>query len=225
MSIKLDDIDLSAVKGELSLGLRSHTSSVTRIGIIDKRRIVKHDSLSTYGTIISDQGKTSARVFLEGRFVGDDAANGISSLRSKYKKGEPLNLISDITSLSNIHKVMIEDIRIQMSSTIQLSYNYQMILAEYVETMKKPSQLPPSQKAQALQEVGSQAADALGKLNQDASAAIQKAQALQETASQAATAFENLGNDNLTPSQKAEALQEVGSKAAQVKKEIDEDYF
>ena len=143
MSIKLDDLDLSAVKGQLSMGLRSQTSSVTRIGTIDRRRIIKHDASAVYGTIVDDQGKASARLLIEGRFVGEDAMNGMSSLRTKYKKGEPINLVSDITLLSSINKVMIEELRIQMSSSVQLSYEYQMILREYVETVKKQSAIAP----------------------------------------------------------------------------------
>ena len=171
MSIKLDDLDLSAVKGQLSMGLRSQTSSVSRIGTIDRRRIIKHDASAVYGTIVDDQGKASARLLIEGRFVGDDAMNGMSSLRTKYKKGEPIDLVSDITLLSSINKVMIEELRIQMSSSVQLSYEYQMILREYVETVKKQGATAPPQKAQALAAVGSQAAGALQELKQDASAA------------------------------------------------------
>ena len=84
--------EFSAIKGELSLGLRSQTSSVSRIGIIDKRRIIKHDALSAYGTILRDEGKPSARLLIEGKFVGEEATKGIASLRTKYKKGEPLTL-------------------------------------------------------------------------------------------------------------------------------------
>ena len=223
MSIKLDELDLSAVKGQLSMGLRSQTSSVTRIGTIDRRRIIKHDASAVYGTIVDDQGKASARLMIEGRFVGDDAMTGMSSLRTKYKKGEPINLVSDITLLSSINKVMIEELRIQMSSSGQLSYEYQMILREYVETVKKQSAIAPPQKAQALAAVGSQAADALQELKQDASTALQKAQSLAEVGAQAVGAFKDLGSNKLTPSQKAQALQEVGSQASQALKEIEED--
>ena len=223
MSIKLDDLDLSAVKGQLSMGLRSQTSSVTRIGTIDRRRIIKHDASAVYGTIVDDQGKASARLLIEGRFVGDDAMTGMSSLRTKYKKGEPINLVSDITLLSSINKVMIEELRIQMSSSVQLSYEYQLILREYVETVKKQSAIAPPQKAQAAAAVGSQAADALQELKQDASAALQKAQSLAEVGAQAVGAFKDLGSNKLTPSQKAQALQEVGSQASQSLKEIEED--
>ena len=223
MSIKLDELDLSAVKGQLSMGLRSQTSSVSRIGTIDRRRIIKHDASAVYGTIVDDQGKASARLLIEGRFVGDDAMNGMSSLRTKYKKGEPIDLVSDITLLSSINKVMIEELRIEMSSSVQLSYEYQMILREYVETVKKQGATAPPQKAQALAAVGSQAAGALQELKQDASAAVQKAQSLKEVGAQAVGAFEDLRSNKLTPSQKAQALQEVGSQASQALREIEED--
>jgi hypothetical protein len=90
---------------------------------------------------------------------------GMSSLRTKYKKGEPTNLVSDITLLPSINKAMIEELRIQMSSSVQLSYEYQLILREYVETVKKQSAIAPPQMAQALAAVASQAADALQELN------------------------------------------------------------
>ena len=223
MSIKLDDVDLSAVKGQLSMGLRSQTSSVSKIGTIDRRRIIKHDASAVYGTIVDDQGKASARLLIEGRFVGDDAMNGMSSLRTKYKKGEPINLVSDITLLSSINKVIIEELRIQMSSSVQLSYEYQMILREYVETVKKQSAKAPPQKALAIAAVGSQAADALQELKQDTSAALQNAESLAEVGAQAVGAFKDLGSNKLTPSQKAQAVQEVGSQASQALKEIEED--
>ena len=223
MSIKLDDVDLSAVKGQLSMGLRSQTSSVSKIGTIDRRRIIKHDASAVYGTIVDDQGKASARLLIEGRFVGEDAMSGMSSLRTKYKKGEPINLVSDITLLSSINKVMIEELRIHMSSSVQLSYEYQMILREYVETVKKQSATAPPQKAQALAAVGSQAADTLQEVKQDASAALQKAQSMAEIGAQAVEAFKDLGSNKLTPSQKAQAIQEVSSQASQVLKEIKED--
>jgi len=223
VSIKLDDVDLSAVKGQLSMGLRSQTSSVSKIGTIDRRRIIKHDASAVYGTIVDDQGKASAMLLIEGRFVGEDAMSGMSSLRTKYKKGEPINLVSDITLLSSINKVMIEELRIHMSSSVQLSYEYQMILREYVETVKKQSATAPPQKAQALAAVGSQAADTLQELKQDASTALQKAQSMAEIGAQAVEAFKDLGSNKLTPSQKAQAIQEVSSQASQALKEIKED--
>ena len=251
MSIKIDDLNLSSVKGQISLGLRSETSSVKRIGIIDDRRIIKHSVPGGYGTIFEDKGKESARLLIEGQFVGEEAINGITSLRKKYKKGEPLNLTSDVTLLSNISKVLIEDIRIQMSSTIQMSYDYEMILREYVEPPKEPSVLPPSQKAEALKDVssnatnalqelklgaatasqelqslgeaGSEAAGELQKLEQDVSAASQRAQSLAEVGSKAVQAIEGLDDGGTTPSQKAQAIAEVGSQASKVLKELAKD--
>jgi hypothetical protein len=222
---------------------------VKRIGTIDKRRIIKHDIPALYGTIVTDEGKESARLLIEGQFVGEDAMNGMSSLRKKYKKGEPLNLISDLTTLSNINKVLIENLRIQMKSSVQLSYEYEMILREYVEP-KKPSASAPSQKAQALKEVGSEATGALQELKQgsaavsqqagvlgqegskalgqlqemeqEVSAATQKAQALREVGTQAVEALRGLDEGKKTPSQKALALAEVGSQASKVLKDLEE---
>jgi hypothetical protein len=226
---------------------------VTRIGIIDRRRIIKRDAISAYGTVLRDEGKRSARLLIEGKFVGEEATKGITSLRTKYKKGEPLTLISSMSFLSNIHKVLIEDIQIQTSYAVQLAYNYQLILREYVETVPAKDGPPPSQKGDALQQVNSQATNTLQEMKQDSagvlqdaqalegltskaggdieklkqasSDALQKAKALEEIGSQAVDAFQNLDNDNLTPSQKAEALQQVGLKAADAKKEIEEEYF
>jgi methyl-accepting chemotaxis protein len=239
------------VKGQISLGLRSETSSVKRIGIIDDRRIIKHSVPGGYGTVFEDRGKESARLLIEGQFVGEEAMNGISSLRKKYKKGEPLNLTSDVSLLSNINKVLIEDIRIQMSSSVQMSYDYELILREYVEPPKKPSVLPPSQKAEALKDVsstatdvlqdlkqgaesasqelkglgetGSEVAGELQKLEQKASEASQKAQALAEVGSKAVQAIEGLDDGGTSPSQKAQAIAEVGSQASKILKGLAKD--
>lgn len=251
MSIKIDDLNLSGVKGQISLGLRSETSSVKRIGIIDDRRIIKHSVPGGYGTVFEDRGKESARLLIEGQFVGEEAMNGITLLRKKYKKGEPLNLTSDVSLLSNINKVLIEDIRIQMSSSGQMSYDYELILREYVEPPKKPSVLPPSQKAEALKDVssnatnvlqdlkqeaesasqelkglgeaGSEVAGELQKLEQKASEASQKAQALVEVGSKAVQAIEGLDDGGTSPSQKAQAIAEIGSQASKVLKGLAKD--
>jgi hypothetical protein len=251
LSIKIDDLNLSGVKGQISLGLRSETSSVKRIGIIDDRRIIKHSVPGGYGTVFEDRGKESARLLIEGQFVGEEAMNGITLLRKKYKKGEPLNLTSDVSLLSNINKVLIEDIRIQMSSSGQMSYDYELILREYVEPPKKPSVLPPSQKAEALKDVssnatnvlqdlkqeaesasqelkglgeaGSEVAGELQKLEQKASEASQKAQALVEVGSKAVQAIEGLDDGGTSPSQKAQAIAEIGSQASKVLKGLAKD--
>ena len=249
MTIKIGDLDLSAVKGDLSTGLRSQTTSVKKIASLDKRRIIKYDSSAVYGTIIKDHGRISARIMIEGQFMGEESTKGMSTLRRKYKLGEPVSLVSDLTLLSGVNKVMIEDLQIQISTSVQMSYDYQMILREYVEIEKKQSNTPPSQKAEALSKVNSQASSALQKLKQveadalipesipesvlsaakdlpelkqDVSAVIQKAQSLKERGEGAVALAKSIVDNKSTPSQRAQALAEVATEAKQVLDEVKE---
>ena len=249
MTIKIGDLDLSSVKGDLSTGLRSQTTSVKKIASLDKRRIIKYDSSAVYGTIIKDHGRISARIMIEGQFMGEESTKGMSTLRRKYKLGEPVSLVSDLTLLSGVNKVMIEDLQIQISTSVQMSYDYQMILREYVEIDKKQSNTPPSQKGEALSKVNSQASSALQKLKQaeadalipesipesvlsaakdlpelkqDVSAVIQKAQSLKERGEGAVALAKSIVDNKSTPSQRAQASAEVATEAKQVLDEVKE---
>jgi hypothetical protein len=249
LTIKIGDLDLSSVKGDLSTGQRSQTTSVKKIASLDKRRIIKYDSSAVYGTIIKDHGRISARIMIEGQFMGEESTQGMSTLRRKYKLGEPVSLVSDLTLLSGINKVMIEDLQIQISTSVQMSYDYQMILREYVETDKKQSNPPPSQKGVALSNVNSQASSALQKLKQvesgvlipesipesilsaakdlpelkqDVSTVTQKAQSLKERGEGAIALAKSIVDNKSTPSQRAQALTEVATQAKQALDEVKE---
>src|SRR4029079_2401539 len=161
MSIKLDNFDLSIFKGEISLGMRSEIRSIKKMATINKRRIVKHSASGLYGTIVEDAGRNATRILIQGQFIGQDALDGITTLRAKYRKGEPVNLISDVSLLSNIDKVMIDELRIHNVSTVQIAYGYEMILREFIEPPAGESAPPPSQQVVAKQEVNSQANESL----------------------------------------------------------------
>jgi hypothetical protein len=145
MSLRIDDLDLSKRFGEDDQETISEIRSIRRISVLDKRKLAQSRVSSTHGSIFRDLGRNCMRILVEGEFVGSGAREGISQLRSKYKMGEGLEFVSDLSIISNISKVLIERLNIRGLAGVPNYYSYQMVLRECVET-------PPESKTQDQQQ-------------------------------------------------------------------------
>ena len=131
MSVKLDDIDLNIRHGDSSKGNLDEVRSIRKLGIHDKRKISEHRGSNTYGSILNGTGRHSMRILVEGDFFGKNAKQSMALLRSKYKAGKPLQLISELTLLSQFHNVLIEELNISTLwkhlLLLQLQYDFKRI--------------------------------------------------------------------------------------------------
>ena len=119
--------------GDDSHGEITEIRSIRSLLIGGKRRLVEHRLVSNYGSLILDGGRRAIRMLIEGEFVGQDAKQSMSLLRSKYRIGKPLQFTADITVLTHIEKVLIEELQIYGKSTLPTWYSYNMLLVEYRE--------------------------------------------------------------------------------------------
>src|SRR6478752_707522 len=169
MSVKLDNLDLNIRQGDSSKGTLDEVRSIRKLGIHDKRKLSEHRGSSTYGSILSDNGRHSMRIIIEGDFFGKNAKQTMTLLRSKYKAGKPLPLISELTLLSQLHNVLIEELNVYTLWKLPICYSYSMILREYKEPKQQaPGGLglaAPSQIAQAKSGVERQSMNIMQSLN------------------------------------------------------------
>jgi hypothetical protein len=133
VSVKIGGIDLVVRHGDDSQGEITEIRSIKSLLIGGKRRLAECRLVSDYGSIILDNGRQAVRMLIEGEFVGQDAKQSMTLLRSKYKTGKPLQFAADITVLTHIEKVLIGELHIYGKSTLPTWYSYNMLLVEYRE--------------------------------------------------------------------------------------------
>src|SRR5712691_9077015 len=112
MSVRLDDLELVAKEEEADKALIHEMRSISKITVGARRSLVEHRVASANGSILKDTGRAAFRIALEGEIVGEIAKESVTSLRSKYESGEPLPFASDITTLVQIQKILIERLHI-----------------------------------------------------------------------------------------------------------------
>jgi hypothetical protein len=148
MSAKIDDFDLIKKDAEEDKGLIHEMRSVSRISTRALRSLVEHRIAGTNGSVFTDTGRVALKVVVEGEIMGETAKQSIAMLRSKYEAGEPVPFTSDITTLLQIHKVVIEDVQIFQRPGELNHYHYGLLLREYQEPPSSDSE-PPDQKKDA----------------------------------------------------------------------------
>ena len=137
MSVKVDDLELSLRKGGSAQENISEVRSIRKIGLLNKRRVLEHRLASTYGSVLNDVGRPAITIVLEGEFTGRNSMESIALLRSKYRTGKPLSFISDISLLTQVEKVLMQELQIYNRSHMYKTFTYYMVLREY----KEPKQL------------------------------------------------------------------------------------
>lgn len=150
MSAKIDDFDLIKKDEEADKDLVHEMRTVSRISAGARRSLVEHRVASANGSVLKDSGREAMRIALEGEIVGETAKDSMASLRSKYETGEPLSFASDLTTLTQVQKVLIEELRIYQLAGEANHFHYSLALREYVEP--PPSDQPPPSQVQQAQE-------------------------------------------------------------------------
>lgn len=131
MSIKLDDIDLTKritdVDGTSLLEIRN----ITKIEIYDRRNIVEIKVLGNEGNILQDMGCEPVRISIWGEFMGKDSLKSIEYLQSKFDSHQPFQFQSDLSYISEIKQMIINDFYLEQISGLISSYRYRIRLTEY----------------------------------------------------------------------------------------------
>jgi len=107
---------------------------IQRIGTLEDRRLVKIHVPGLEGSYHQDLGTASAVICIEGTLSGDEARDTfLEKLRDKFKTGEPVDFVADITTATEINQVLIFDLKVREVAGSSDSFRYGLTLAQYVE--------------------------------------------------------------------------------------------
>ena len=150
-SVKLDDLDLVKKVPESTtlLDLRS----VYSLNVIDKRKIVELEVIGSAGSVLQDMGCEPVKISVVGEMMGPESKNYIESMINKFNNNKPVEFASDLSSISEISKVIIENLLIQEVAGSPNRYKYHLSLKEHTENNGTQNVQQPSQVQAAAQEI------------------------------------------------------------------------
>jgi hypothetical protein len=131
MSIKLDDVDLTKRITDSDGTSLLEIRNITQIEIYDRRNIVELKVLGNEGNIIQDMGCDPVRISLWGEFMGKDSLKSIEYLQSKFDSQQPFEFSSDLSYISEIKQMIINDFYLEQIAGLISRYRYRIKLTEY----------------------------------------------------------------------------------------------
>ncbi len=156
MHMKLDDIDL--IKRVDRDGRLEESRSIYNLSVSGKRRIVELQIPGLTGNVFQDMGRNPLRISFDGELVGPEAMNTLQDLKSKFELKEPLPFLTDITTISDVTEVVIENFSVRFETNVATGSRYSMVLREHKSSSTGggggPGETkPPSQEESAKKDV------------------------------------------------------------------------
>jgi hypothetical protein len=130
----------------------------------DKRTLVEHQIPGLEGNLFQNLGRAPVKISLRGNFQGEGSKEELTRIRQKFKDGNPCSFNSDVTGISDVTRVLIEELQIYERSGEPNRFEYAIVLREFREPPPEPA-VPPSQDAAAEEWAEDQAGDAMGSIN------------------------------------------------------------
>ena len=143
LSVKIGDLDLINRTEDSDKKTISELRSVSRISTQGRRQITENEIIG--GGFLWDTGRNALRVKLEGEFAGVASKDSVTALRKMFLAQDPVEFTSDLSSLVEIQKVLIQQLQISQLPGELNRYRYHLSLLEYVEP-------PPEEEEPAAQE-------------------------------------------------------------------------
>jgi hypothetical protein len=156
MNLELDNIKLIQKRIDEQTSVTELIASILNLDIKDKRSIVEHKIPGMQGGVLQDMGREPIVIKFEGIVLGEESKQTLEYIRSKFKSGDPVQLLSDITGIAEINQVLIQDFNFLEEQGFQSQYKYDIVLREYVEPVKE-DEPPPDQEKEAEEETEEEA--------------------------------------------------------------------
>jgi len=156
MYMKLDDIEL--IKRVDKDGAVQEIRSISNLSISGKRRIVELQIPGSTGNVFQDMGRNPLKISFDGELVGPGVMNTLQDLKAKFELRKPVGFSSDITTISDITEVVIEDFAVSFTGGATSGTRYSMVLKEHKSSSAGggggPGETePPSQEEDAKKDV------------------------------------------------------------------------
>ena len=164
MSLELDGIALIRHVRDPDTGVSTLVHSVHNINVSEKRSIVEHRIPGLQGNVLQDLGREPVRIAFEGLIFGEDALQFVEQIQLKYKAGTPVPFSSDLSGVTEVTQVLIEELQVEEVGGVINTYTYWMVLREYTPPPEE-EEPAPSQDAEAEDAVQQQADDDAASIN------------------------------------------------------------
>ena len=156
MQMKLDNIEL--IKRDDKDGIINEIRSIRALSVYGKRRIVELPIPGSVGNVFQDMGRKPLIISFEGELTGPNAAKVLENLNEKFELKKPLPFSTDITPISSITEVILNDFSVHFDSGFRLGIRYSMVLKEHasasISGKRGPGETkPPSQEESSKIEV------------------------------------------------------------------------
>jgi hypothetical protein len=152
MDIEIGDLSLIKKTEDSQTKIIKEIRNVYNINIDARRSVVEHRIPGYDGSILQDMGREPVRVSFEGEFLGENAKESMQDLWSKFRKGESISFSSDITGITDMTNVLIEELAIEDVGGMPNKFHYFVSLSEYTPPSQPEKGEAPNQDDQAKKE-------------------------------------------------------------------------
>jgi hypothetical protein len=113
---------------------------IEAIHVHETRRVAQIAIPGLLGDLQQDLGTTSLVVEIRGSLVGDAARDELlGEIREQYRAGEPVSFTADITTATELERVLIIGLDVIETNVAADSLQYRILLREYVEPPEPPT--------------------------------------------------------------------------------------
>ncbi|HEV8249642.1 MAG TPA: hypothetical protein VGQ15_06680 [Gaiellaceae bacterium] len=113
---------------------------IERIESRERRRLARLPVPGLLGDLQQDLGAESLAAEISGSLQGDEARDDfLNSVREKFRAGEPVSFVADITTATELDQVLIEELEVEEVNEAAGSFRYRIVLREYVEPPEPPA--------------------------------------------------------------------------------------
>lgn len=115
---------------------------VQELDITERRDLAEHRAPGMDGSLLQNLGRGPACLALWGVATGPTALELTEQLDAKFRAGEPVAFVADITTDSEIEEMLIDDLRLQELAGRPDRVAFALTMREYVEPVE-PADVSP----------------------------------------------------------------------------------
>ena len=119
--------------------------------------LVQHAVPALEGDFLQGLGRRGAQVRLTGVLTGPEAAEGLKTLRTKFRAAEPVSFVADIATATRVGQVLIEEMGVRELAGKPERFEYALTLREFIQASTPQTEAAPAR--QVDEEVQKEASD------------------------------------------------------------------
>jgi hypothetical protein len=156
LSIEIDSFPLIKRVQDSQTNQVQELRNVYNISVDMRRAVVEHRIAGSDTTVLQDMGRHPIKITFEGDLMGEKSKDSLQDIWIKFRHGKPVPFSSDITGITDLTNVLIEELAIENIGGNPNRYHYFMFLAEFKPPKQQTEQEAPDQSQAAQKSVQDQ---------------------------------------------------------------------